>query len=941
MHYYKVLPLAICRVPAFTKNTTLTDAWDELKIIISQSSPEFYNLIKNCRAVEINQLDEKIRFTIFKYFNRAQYRATPYGKFASLTVVPVFPERHSPNHVVLGAPVFHNFADWSLKSKVLRNAKWILKNAAFFQSNATFYRSDNRIKYLFFNGTSFELSSIDYLDSINMVLNYAKNKRSKHEIFGYVEGAGLFTKQTFEHILKQLIDLQLLLTDLHPNIIGEDYFVRAKFSNDQESIYTITERPLAGGGINQSSLGVLKEAILFLNKNLPYTPVSEMKSFKERFLERFEQSEVPLSFALDPHTGVGYGNLESHTESESLANRIKSGRNTEPTAQIFTLDHFLRFILSGIINRQLVQTDLLDNKDASARIPDLPNSLNAIIKFSGNQIVCERMGGSTANTLLGRFSVAGGKFEKLCKTIAEIEQKANQEIIFFDVAYMAEERVDNVNRRLLLYNYEFPILSYAPHDQKLDLEDMMISIQDGEIILRSKKLKKRLIPRIATAYNYTRSDLSLFRFLSDLQNQNLRTNLSCDMQPYFPGLDYYPRIQYKNVILAGARWLLPQTFSDFEHQQTNEILDQLKTWLANLGLNQFRCGAFDQKLTFDAGNQQELRSFLVYARNKSTVYIEEYFHGQSTLAVDENNHPFEHELIVNFYHENQVYAPIRPRQEALEDQVKVSFPLGSEWLYFEIYCHYSESNTLLSKAVRTFISKYQRQIETWFFIRYNHPESHIRLRIKLKKAKLNEGFLFVKALSDSLKSLLSSGVISNIIMKPYLPEIERYGARQIRMVERFFSADSDLVLKTIGKRNLNHDQRYLLSMHLLEYMLKNAYSYEEILTFSLEMGNSFAKELGVKQDNFKRINSAFKLLNDRQKVSEDFFNFFKTPLAKVKRTFDLAVYDMAEPQKKRLIADLFHMHVNRLFITDQRIHEMIIYQFFTLELKRNHFKKNR
>ncbi len=103
---------------------------------------------------------------------------------------------------------------------------------------------------------------------------------------------------------------------------------------------------------------------------------------------------------------------------------------------------------------------------------------------------------------------------------------------FFDIAYQAEKKVDNVNRRKQLYPYELPILTWSESDNPLDLNDLLVTIEQQEVVLKSKKLDKRLLPRIASAYNYTRSDLAVYRFLCDIQSQGILTNLSFKLRDF-------------------------------------------------------------------------------------------------------------------------------------------------------------------------------------------------------------------------------------------------------------------------------------------------------------------------------------------------------------------------------------------------------------------------
>src|SRR5690606_14111313 len=144
----------------------------------------------------------------------------------------------------------------------------------------------------------------------------------------------------------------------------------------------------------------------------------------------------------------------------------------------------------------------------------------------------------------------------------------NPDVVFFDLAYTCEEKVDNVNRRQRLYTTELTFSSWSTLPESLRMEDILVGVQENELLLCHRQSGKRLVPRLASAYNYTRSDLTHFRFLCDLQHQGLHTDLHVDAQRMFPGLDKYPRIYYKSCIISPARWRLPILDS----------VDELKHW---------------------------------------------------------------------------------------------------------------------------------------------------------------------------------------------------------------------------------------------------------------------------------------------------------------------------------------------------------------------------
>jgi hypothetical protein len=108
----KLQPLkqVFCRTPAFSIETSLFAVWDELKKKIKSSSTTFYQIIAQAPATDWEQLDEKVRFTLWKYFNRSKYRATPFGSFAAFSVLPLAPR--ASKLCVQQSLLEHRFIDW-------------------------------------------------------------------------------------------------------------------------------------------------------------------------------------------------------------------------------------------------------------------------------------------------------------------------------------------------------------------------------------------------------------------------------------------------------------------------------------------------------------------------------------------------------------------------------------------------------------------------------------------------------------------------------------------------------------------------------------------------------------------------------------------------------------------------------------------------------------
>src|SRR5690606_37999 len=149
---------AICRTPVFALDANLEDVWDRLKAYIGYASPSFYELIKDVSFGEHKNLSEKIQFTIWKYFNRAKFRATPYGHFGAFTAVSLKANLASDYLIKVSSDLeVYEYTDWTeIEDQV------DLSEVVFLKSNSSVYLSENELRYLKSENLSFKLSSIEF-----------------------------------------------------------------------------------------------------------------------------------------------------------------------------------------------------------------------------------------------------------------------------------------------------------------------------------------------------------------------------------------------------------------------------------------------------------------------------------------------------------------------------------------------------------------------------------------------------------------------------------------------------------------------------------------------------------------------------------------------------------------------------------------------------------
>ncbi len=908
----KLFNTALFRVSQFPTNAELKDCWPALKLSIKDASSYFYNIIHDLDYDEIENQPKNIKNTITKYFNRARFRATPYGTFASVGTLQLSDQASSRITISSEAKV-HNFIDWSY----IKESEYSWKESDFdklaFQTNTTYYESSGMIRYLYYNEGKFELSELPGYPEVFHLLEVFKEAKMFSVSIPYPAKYELSTEE-WRDLAKELIDLQLIFTNKHPGIIGTHQTLKKISPEDANKSYKIAVRQTIDGELSKDRIQALSDAIAYLNKKrLQKSNTTELDNFIQQYTQKYDQQEVPLMEALDPVIGIGYGNYATTDNSndllQGLINAKMDGLNPVDTSQT-QLISFLQ-TKTRLNTIQLEELNLPDHSDDRRM---LPNTFSALIKISGNSIQVNHIGSATANALLGRFTLADNQVKDQCRALAAIEQQANPGILFFDVAYSGEPNVDNINRRLPIYEETLAIHNYAD-GSVIDIQDVFLKVKGSELILYSRKKRKRLIPRIASAYNYSRSDLPLFRLLCDVQNQGIVNSLKPDLHNILQGQDYTPRLQYKEVILSLRSWLL-------KYDQVFEQPSFFRNYLRKNNIDRYlQVGTGDQTLRIDTNSLVDRQLLVSILKLRKELWTEEYLHNDQEIIQDEQGNPFTSEMVLSYHHDTPVYTMFPNPVMQLTDQ-RTFFP-GSEWLYFEIYAHTQILDRLLTDAIHAIVELLQDKVKGWFFIRYNEGGEHIRLRFQpVYKKDIGD---LINIVFQAFDEYQNTGLIRDIKICTYKRELERYAYAGMEGVEHHFCLDSNLVLQ----------------------LLKNGYSttelYKLIITYTLELGtlhfgihrftallqqikSSYAKEHKIQKKHYKQINKSYESWNSQTTITT-----LPKEISKLLRLFQdsfrILLENVDPSNDSILFGDLFHMHVNRIFTDHQRTHEYIIYEY--------------
>ena len=129
----------------------------------------------------------------------------------------------------------------------------------------------------------------------------------------------------------------------------------------------------------------------------------------------------------------------------------------------------------------------------------------------------------------------------------------------------------------------------------------MVSIKNNRIILRSKKHDKEVIPCLSNAHNYSSQSLPIYHFLCDLQLQDVKPIYSFSWGILESHYDFFPRVNYKDVILSKAKWIVSkkeiETFLKTEDSQLFEVFSH---WRVRRNISRFvNWVHFDNTLLLD------------------------------------------------------------------------------------------------------------------------------------------------------------------------------------------------------------------------------------------------------------------------------------------------------------------------------------------------------
>jgi lantibiotic biosynthesis protein len=667
------------------------------------------------------------------------------------------------------------------------------------------------------------------------------------------------------------------------------------------------------------------------------TKNNDLDAFKKAFAERFESRFVPLIEILDEEIGIGFpvksefGISEASTVIDFLNYNPITKKETASVSNFegFWLEKYEKAIRENNVEIVIEKTDWQNLPSQLDKVsPTISAMFSVLDETEKPQILLKSVGCTTALNLIGRFCADNAEINKLANEIAAQEKNYFSDSIIAEIAHIPEKRIGNILIRPHFFDYEITYLSNSQltESKQINIEELLIGIVDGEVILYSKKLKKRIIPRLSNAHNYFENSLPIYNFLCSIQHQGLPT-LKLDLGEVYKNLIFTPRIRYQNIVFKLASWKFPQKYlaevKNFESFKTFCQYWKLPKYMA--------ITEGDNELVIDTTSTIGFDLIVdANAKSKSILLNECLQFGNDPTNVAKQN-AFTNQIIVPF-HKIGLAASIN---NLIFDPPKIqrSFELGSNWLYLKLYCGTNIAEAWLAQLF-VVINQLaaEKKLNKWFFIRYNDPHAHIRLRLKLTDVQYNGEVI------QQIQQLLNESQLPiwKIQYDTYERELERYGQQFIDNAETLFHLDSQNYATILLKHNwLSEPMRWLAVIYNVDFWLKQFFpAILDRLAVIERIKESFAAEFGndptVKQNlsNFYRNNKEqLEQIFVENKLDSDFSKLEKL-LSKNKKAIQANIKILSKNEYlslPNLASSCLHMHINRWHLSNQRLNEYFIY----------------
>ena len=706
---YKPFQKFVLRSPLYSLEAMNSNAYkhtDSFREAIFLASPELFN--GNSSSDPKKQ--EKFELSLQKYYNRASTRCTPFGLFAGCSIGRIGEETlielESLENCKRCTRLDMQYL-CALIQEIERTPE--IREILRYYPNDSLYKLGNKYRYIEYHYKKTKryhnVVSLEVDEALEQVLSLAAEGATVEELTNsfFNEDITRYEAETYVH---EVINSQVLKSELDPCVVGGDVLqtLVAKLSlyhdipfldkliriqkllekidtqppgtalpvyteitniireigvNFEEKYLFQTDllRPVKTAVVSKQITDRLANLIHFLSRITPAKAPATVTEFARAFHDRYEEREIPLAEAMDRELGLGYPLSEGRSGDISpLVDDIILPYQQSYITEIhqYPVDRILlRKYVDCIRNGQnKVILSVEDFKDLSFTY-SFPDTIAVMCsQINQNKLYIRSIGGSSGANLLGRFCHLDAGIENFVKEVTEYEQKSTPDVIYAEISHLPESRTGNIASRPAIREYTLHYLSnFERNEPNIPISDLMLSVRDGRLFLRSKKYDKEIAPRLTCAHNYSLSPIPVYRFLCDLQYQGKTGGLRCGWNAPLSEMDYLPRIEYEEIILSREQWKVkPEEVKGFEKLSDVDLDNKLRRLLQARGIPDLVViPDNDNELFLNFQDHSCQRIFLSTLAQRKGIVIEEFLFDPAQAVVRSEGSGYTNEMIFIFH----------------------------------------------------------------------------------------------------------------------------------------------------------------------------------------------------------------------------------------------------------------------------------------------------
>ncbi|UEA81448.1 thiopeptide-type bacteriocin biosynthesis protein [Tsukamurella paurometabola] len=498
-----------------------------------------------------------------------------------------------------------------------------------------------------------------------------------------------------------------------------------------------------------------------------------LHDFATRFGERFGHTLVPLRVAVDPDDGVGMPDFSA----DDPGTRAAADGKARLRARLIE-----RARTSGSGSIELLDADLED-LDVDG---DLVDSYDLFLHL-------ERRGSRPVLTLtpvtsnfpagrgIGRFTPGSEAAHRSASRQCEREVLRSPETVFAQLDYVsARDGVNDVSTTAQLYPAVLAANTW-PRDaaRTLQLSDVHLALVGDHV---------RLFLGDGTPLELRQPNMVSPESLPEILRLLVFLTWDGAVRPYWSwggaeqALAHLPEVVFRDVVVSRQRWRYLGA--------DKPTAAQVRDWTSRSGVSRYVYhGEFDNRLLLDLTCAGHLELLAAGIARGSTWVTEAPSPQDLGTTVDDAGRLHSTEVVVSIAAEplprTAVDYPVF--DETLDGQRRIR--PGGTWASLEFPVDLDDQNRILG-AIGTAIGR----DADWYYVRYNDRTGRDVLRLRCR-SPLDE-----LSILDLLADLRSAGEIGDLVITSHHLELERYGGiDRFAKHEKRFCAESRIIAEHIDR----------------------------------------------------------------------------------------------------------------------------------------------